>query len=92
MVRNEFEHSATSKSPMRSRSHSMLARKLGAILLASLLVTGCAHQGRTPTVGTVDIKNVQCWPKRIAYSKKDTQPTIGQIREHNATGRNIGCW
>ena len=69
------------------------ALKLSAVLLV-LPLAGCfnAHRGVTPTVGTVEIRDVQCWPRKITYSKKDTDPTKAQVREHNATGRNIGCW
>ncbi len=92
MVKNVFVLNVTQRNNMQSTKRKMLVPALSAILLASLLA-GCqtTRQG-IPTVGTVNISSVQCWPKKITYSKKDTEPTKGQVREHNATGRNIGCW
>ncbi len=91
MKENVFARSVTLRSTTPSRMQKRLALKLSVILLASLLV-GCAHQSQIQTVGTVRIKQVQCWPKKIRYSKADTAGTVGQVREHNATGHNIGCW
>lgn len=65
---------------------------LGVTLLASLLASCQTTSGRMPTVGTVSISSVQCWPRKIVYSKKDTPPTVAQVREHNATGKYLGCW
>jgi uncharacterized lipoprotein YajG len=53
---------------------------------ALLLLAGC--QTTATTAKTV------CAPWRaITYSgTKDTPQTVRQVRVHNATGKNVGCW
>jgi hypothetical protein len=63
---------------------------LSVMLLGSLLA-GCQH---TRTSTTVTDTEAQCaaWRAITYSSKKDTPPTVKQIREHNASGRRLGCW
>lgn len=45
------------------------------------------------TTSSTEIK-AQCaaW-RAITYSaKKDTADTVRQVRVHNRTGQNLGCW
>jgi len=48
----------------------------------------CAHDVVATSPRTV------CAPwKPITYSgTRDTAPTTKQVRVHNLTGRNLGCW
>lgn len=92
MARNTHTPSAISKRSWQLKGRSALALKLS-VLLPVLVLAGCqTTRSGIPTAGTVRILDVQCWPKKITYSKADTSPTKSQVREHNATGRNIGCW
>lgn len=92
MARNTPNNAATSKRNWRLKEQRGLALGLSVLLLVSLLAGCQTTRTGIPTVGTVPIVDVQCWPKRITYSKNDTKPTKDQVREHNLTGRNIGCW
>ena len=70
----------------------VLLRKPGARCCAAcicLLVAGCASIPSTAT----GLK-AQCAPWRaITYSgKRDTPATTRQVRVHNLTGENLGCW
>lgn len=58
-------------------------------MLASSLLVGCAA---IPTTATTIEAQCAAW-RRIRYSaSKDTKMTVDQIRIHNETGRNLGCW
>ena len=57
------------------------------MLSATFLLTACQ------TTSSTEIR-AQCaaW-RSITYSKKgDTGKTIRQVRVHNRTGQNLGCW
>lgn len=65
-----------------------------AIITVSVVVMGAvASPSGCVTTSSTDIA-AQCaaW-RAITYSvKKDTPPTVKQIRIHNQVGRNLGCW
>jgi hypothetical protein len=60
------------------------------LAVAAILLSGCVT-----TQTTVTTTKAQCaaW-RKITYSWKDgdSQPTIRQIRVHNAVGRKLSCW
>jgi hypothetical protein len=57
-------------------------------MASAVLLQGCA----TDSIGTS--KAALCAPwKPISYSsKQDTARTVRQVRAHNLTGKNVGCW
>lgn len=90
------KHNGTKLELSSLRRLSKPALMASALLLVSLTVGGCQSSRVIPTFGTKPgptDNQVQCaaW-RRITYSKKDTAPTAQEIREHNATGRVLGCW
>jgi hypothetical protein len=57
----------------------------------SPMLAACSTNPATLTSAT-SLK-AQCAPWRaISYSKNDTVVTVRQVRVHNVTGRNLGCW
>jgi hypothetical protein len=57
------------------------------LALSATLLAGCQTTSTTET-------RAQCsaW-RAITYSTKgDTAPTVKQVRVHNRTGQNLGCW
>lgn len=89
-MNDAFRLNGTRRVSTLSKTASRLARTLSVLLLGSLLAS-CQH---TRTGSTVTDTAAQCAAWRgITYSaKRDTAPTVQQIREHNATGRYLGCW
>ena len=56
--------------------------------MSALSLTACE------TTSTATNRAAQCaaW-RSISYSSKgDTKLTVKQVRVHNATGKNLGCW
>ena len=78
----------------RKPTPSRLARKLVPVLSVLLLGSLLASCQTTGTGTTVTDNNGQCvaWRAITYSSKKDTPPTVKQVREHNATGKYLGCW
>lgn len=74
--------------PSRPRSNAArrLVRTLSLLSIASLLAA-CSTTSSTET-------KAQCaaWRAITYSSKKDTAVTVKQIRVHNRTGQNLGCW
>ena len=58
-------------------------------VLSAMMLTGCAA---TRSIATSP--EALCAPWRaISYSgQRDSAQTVRQVRVHNATGRNLGCW
>jgi hypothetical protein len=63
---------------------------LSVLLLGSLLAS-CQTTGTATTV-TDNAGQCAAWRAITYSSKRDTAPTVQQVREHNATGRYLGCW
>jgi hypothetical protein len=68
-----------------------------AALLLCLALGGCAHRPSAPmnlgTATAAQYSGVQCAPWRsIHYSSKDNPRTIKEVRVHDQTGVNLGCW
>lgn len=68
-----------------------------ALLLLCVVLGGCAHRPQAAmSLGTAtptQYKGVQCAPWRsIRYSSKDNPRTINEVRVHDQTGVNLGCW
>jgi hypothetical protein len=59
------------------------------VLSATATLAACATTGSTATG-----REAQCAPWRaISYSgKRDSPATVRQVRVHNRTGQNLGCW
>ena len=74
--------------------HGFVATVYVGIALSILIVAGCN------TIGSVTTPKTLCGPagsgkafQPITYSGlRDTSTTKRQIRVHNRTGQNIGCW
>jgi len=62
---------------------------MGAALLGSSILAGCATTGTTATTAAA-----QCaaWRAITYSSKRDTAETVRQVRVHNRAGQIIGCW
>lgn len=73
-----------SKRPSRVAKRRVLT--LSALLTLGLLLPAC----QTNSTGI----NAQCAPwRKITYSAKgDTAVTIKEVRVHDQTGVNLGCW
>lgn len=73
---------------LRSIGVKRLAVTLSLLSMPCLLAA-CQTTGMSATTN-----KAICGPWRpITYSaKKDTPATVKQIRTHNRTGANIGCW
>lgn len=68
------------------RRLSRLAKPFVAI---SLVILG----GCSTTTGSVGIEATFCGSSRpIYWSKNDTSGTVGQVKEHNSTGRALCGW
>lgn len=81
-----FKRSGTRPNKLQSSAAKRLALTLSLLLSATLL-------GACQTTSSTEIR-AQCsaW-RAITYSSKgDTALTIKQVRIHNRTGQNLGCW
>lgn len=80
-----FKPSGTQPCKRQSSKAARLVMTLSAMSLLTL--TGCA------TLTSATNLEAQCsaW-RKITYYKQDTKNTVRQVRVHNATGRNLGCW
>lgn len=89
-MNNVFRRNGIRPAPMRSKTLKRPGLALSVMLLGSLLA-GCQH---TKTHMTVTDAEAQCaaWRAITYSSKRDTAPTVKQVREHNATGKRLGCW
>lgn len=85
-MRSEFKPSGTRLRPTLSMSARKLVLALSVTLLASLLV-GCQTTGTRISV----TNEALCVDPVIRYSRRDTAPTIVQVREHNAYHDRLGC-
>lgn len=70
---------------------------LGLTIGGQSLDIGCIPTGRREAAE--QSPTVYCGPKGtgkafepLTWSKRDTQKTIDEIREHNAAGRAMKCW
>lgn len=70
-----------------------LLYQLSALPLLCLLLAGCATTGSDQSLTPTTVAEL-CKPWRaIGYSStKDTPVTVRQVRVHNKTGANLGCW
>lgn len=82
-----FKRNGTLLSKLRSSGALRLVLMPSAALIAMAILSGCQTISSTETAA-------QCsaW-RSITYSgKKDTPETVKQVRVHNRTGQNLGCW
>lgn len=73
-----------------SRPRSSAAKRLVLMLFATSTAMATASCQTTSSTET----KAQCaaWRAITYSSKKDTPPTVKQIRVHNRTGQKLGCW
>lgn len=73
---------------MRLSRQQSNAAKVLAVMLSATSIAGC----QTVTSSTETRAQCAAW-RSISYSaKKDTTDTVRQVRVHNRTGQNLGCW
>lgn len=60
------------------------------VLAMSVSLGGCA---KTMAIGATDATRVPCQSfQPIRWSSRDTDQTVLQAKEHNASGKALGCW
>lgn len=86
-MKNVFKRNGTRLAQTLSKVPRKPALALSGMLLASLLA-GCQTNG---TLTSVTDNEAICVDPLIRYSRKDTLPTVEQVRQHNAFHRRMGC-